>query len=39
MGFTEMRDLLVEHFNKMVADPNVHLFEAVVDKEDRKSVV
>lgn len=34
MGFTEMRDLLVEHFNKMVADPNVHLFEAVVDKEE-----
>ena len=34
MGFIEMRDLLVEHFNKMVADPNVHLFEAVVDKEE-----
>ena len=34
MNFTEMRDLLVKHFNKMAADPNVHIFEVAVDKDE-----
>ena len=33
MEFTEMRDKLMEHFNKMVKDVD-HLFEVAVDKDE-----
>lgn len=34
MNFTEMRDLLITHFNKMTANPDAHLFEVAVDKDE-----
>ena len=33
MEFTEMRDMLMEHFNEMVKDVD-HLFEVAVDKDE-----
>ena len=33
MLFTEMRDLLIEHFGKMVEDKK-HLFVVLVDKDE-----